>query len=301
MPILVSDLITDAQQVHLGDENAEMFDSTYLLTFVGKAFRDVTKIARLAQSKLVRRRTFARCTANGSPLITPGSLEDLGTSLISLAVRYEESYVAISSVSPGTNPNPPTYTTASAHGRLVGDMVQVVGVVGYRGANVEAAVIATPAANQLTLACGLRGTTLSSPGGISFSTSPWIHLSEATHGGFLAKGSYRFENNRYEIPMENVNRQVMFEYRVEPYARIFATTDILEEERFRDAVALKIALLAGHKKIDPSLYGEIERQYNQEIGILKGELVRDLQKQILLRPRHHSVTKLRGGSWEGRL
>jgi hypothetical protein len=292
MPILISDLVNDAQKVHLGDEQAEMYDLNYLLTFVPKAFRDVAKVARLAQSRLVRRRVFARCPANSSPLIYPQDIEDMGTSLISLAVRREESFIEITAVSPTVDPSPPTYTTFGPHGRVVGDVVQVVGVRGYRNANVEAVVIDVPNSVQLTVASSLRGSALiSPPGGISYALGPWLHLEETSHRGFIPSGHYRFENGRYEIQVEEIPRQVMFEYRMEPYARTFALTDVLEEERFRDAIALKIALLAGHKKIDPSLYIEIERQFAQEIAILKGEMVRDLQQQIMIRPRHHTVVR----------
>lgn len=296
MPVTVADILTDAQVVHLGDEQAEVFDTTYLLGFFANAYRMAIKDARLQSSRIVKRKIFTRLAANSASIIVPNSakLQGLGTSLIRLAMRAEASFVSIASVS--VSSGIPTYTTGSAHGRSVGEQVQVMGIEsGLGGANVESLVTATPSGTQLTLENPVTGTgpVAGSGMGISYGTAAWYDLSETSHK-VPGQLEYEFTNGMYKTQPAGTARQVLFEYWLEPNSRTFISGDLVEEERLRDLLALKVALLAGHKKIADRHYSTLEQNYLTERRELKMSLVKDQQREFMRPIPHHTVLRQRG-------
>lgn len=301
MPVTVQNIVDDAQTVHLGDEQSEVFDDTYLLGYFAFAYRQVLNDIRMLGNRIVRRRSFTRLAVNGPHYIVPGSpdLPDLGTSVVNLGVRREASFTSINV--PATTLDSqgiPTFTTTSPHGRVVGDFVQVTGLVGNGNPNYEGLVTAVPSTTQVTLAIPILPaavpTTSAQGAGISYATDAWFNLLEESHNTFFPYYVHRFENGRYVFePLSTAARQVMFEYYMEPNSKTFTLTDIVAEERARDVIALRLALVAGKNKVDLNFYQQIFDDYGLAKTALESALVRDSQRQIVQRPRHHTVVTRR--------
>lgn len=297
--VTVQNIVDDAQLVHLGDEQSEIFDDAFLLTYFASAYRLVLSDIRQLGTRLVRRKTFARLPQGGIHTIVPGSpeLPYLGTSVINISVRRENGFTPFNMGAYTIDPSGiPTYTTTVAHGRVVGDFVQVTGVVGGNNPNYEGFVTAVPSSTQVTLAIPVTpGATLSgASAGISYSTDTWFNLLEESRNTVFPHYAHRFENGRYVFePMSPVSRQIMFEYYLEANTRTFALSDVIDEDRMRDVVALRLALIAGKNKVSETFYSQIVQDYVEAKRSLESALIKDQQREIIQRPRHHTVVTRR--------
>lgn len=301
MSVTVQNIVDDAKLVHLGDEQSEVFDDTFLLTYFPFAYRQVLSDIRRLGTRIIRRKSYTRLGVNGPNYVIPGSVDlpDLGTSVINLAVRRESSFTSINV--PATTLDSqgiPTFTTTTAHGRVVGDFVQVTGLVGNGNPNYEGLVTAVPSTTQLTVAIPILPAALPTAApqgaGISYATDAWFNLLEESHNTFFPYYVHKFENGRYVFePLATAPRQIMFEYYLEPNTRTFTLADLVVEDRARDVIALRLALVAGKNKVDENFYRQIFDDYGMAKSSLEGSLIKDSQRQIIQRPRHHTVVTRR--------
>lgn len=299
MSLLVSDILTDARIVHLGDDQAEIYTNTLLLQYFPTVYRNLFEFLKEDQSILARRRATTRLTASVNNFVLQNSpvLPGLGTGIINIYSRREDSFVDISSVVV-TN-GIPTYTTSSAHGRSVGDVVQVVNVEGLKGANTEGLVSAVPLTTSLTVQIPVLGTySASGADGVSFSSMQWNWLRPVTSdvGNTISQPMcYWFTNGAYFFPISTENRQLMFEYYLEPSTEVFALSDTFPVEKVRDYLAVGTALLACELRAPQEVILRLEHKLNLIEDRLRRGLVKDMQRLTIRRASHWTTQVRRFG------
>lgn len=147
----VQALLTRSQQVYIGDADGDVYTPNYLLPFYATALDETYKVLGVIEAPAVQRTAFAKIEAKTRTSLRGGVdwLPEFQR-LISVDSRPLLSAVGISAMTV------PTFgfidvTTAAAHGRAAGDVVEIGGGTGLNGALGQFVVSAVADATHLTV------------------------------------------------------------------------------------------------------------------------------------------------------
>lgn len=153
--------VCDRTRWHLGDtqvSGGETYTNTLLLPWLQEAHEDLQRALRNLQVVRARREGYLLIPAQTSQIDPRIQLPDY-MGLLALDDRALGDNHLISAVtidSPLTGWI--TVTTATSHGRAVGDQIEITGISGVRGINTSMTINGVPAANQFTAQCYAAGT-----------------------------------------------------------------------------------------------------------------------------------------------
>lgn len=299
--MILSDILTDAGKLWLGDDQQEQYTNAFLLDYFGVAYRETLRKLNNVQAAIAIRQTSFRLAANIDDYVLMNGLDGVGDNIISVWERAETSVAQIASVAIVNSL--PTFTTLAPHLMAIGDEVFISGVNAVGGLNTGGLIRAIPAADQMTV--GIPFTTaavvgISGAAYISRSTYPWNKFDDV--GGTLNRTkhlwSFIITENRIKFNPSDQNRMVLIRHQLQNNTQTFLATDNWPVETYRDYLAITLAMIASETKASEGVYATLDRKRDSILKEIQNNIVKAAQRRATSRPSHWSTrTRERNRNW----